>query len=81
MGNRVGIGEMEQKGRILIPKHLREEIEIKPGQKVVIEMKDQGLFIKPIKDAREFSLELKGCIKESRIKPSEIKEIWKNSKK
>ena len=74
---KIGITEFEEKGRILIPKQIREELMLKPGQKVLVEAKDQELIIKPSKNIDKFISELSGCVKRSKIKPLEIKKIWK----
>ena len=70
------ITELEERGRILIPKSLRDELKLKPGQKLLVERKDKGIIIKPVIDLKRFSSELKGCVKRSKIKPKEIKKIW-----
>jgi AbrB family looped-hinge helix DNA binding protein len=41
MGLNMGkISRLEERGRILIPKSLREELELKPGQKLLIERRE-----------------------------------------
>ena len=70
------IGVMEERGRILIPKSLREELELKPGKKILIEKRDSEIVLKPAIDLKRFTLELRGCVKKSKIKPEEIKRIW-----
>lgn len=69
--------ELEAKGRILIPKLFRTELKLKPGQKLLIEKKDTEMVLKPATNLDEFISGLKGCIKKPRIKPKEIKKIWK----
>ena len=75
MGNEV---EIEERGRILIPKELREEMKLKSGQKLSIERRGKEIVMKPAINSKKFVSELSGCIKKSRIKPMEIKKIWEN---
>lgn len=71
--------EVEERGRVLIPKELREELHLKPGQKLLIERRGKEIVIKPSVNARQFILELKGCVKQSSIKPIDIKKIWERT--
>ena len=82
-GNDNGMGinmgkevEIEERGRILIPKELREELRLKAGQKLSIEKRGEEIVIKPTINSKKFISELKGCIKRSKIKPMEVKKIW-----
>ena len=75
MGNEV---EIEERGRILIPKELREEMKLKSGQKLLIERRGKEIIMKPSINSKEFVSELRGCVKKSKIKPMEIKKIWEN---
>jgi len=68
--------EVEERGRILIPKELREELHLRPGQKLLIERKGKEIIVKAPIDASEFISELQGCVKKSSIKPTNIKKIW-----
>lgn len=70
------IAKLEERGRIVIPKSFREELELKPGQKLLIERRERELVLKPVMDMKRFSAELRGCVKKSRIKPEELKRIW-----
>lgn len=70
------ISRLEERGRIIIPKSLREELELKPGQKLLIERRDGEIVLKPAIDLKRFSLELRGCVKKSKIRPEELKKIW-----
>jgi AbrB family looped-hinge helix DNA binding protein len=77
----IGMGKLikiEERGRILIPKNLREELKLKAGRKMLIEKRDEEIIIKPVVDLKKLS-ELRGCIKKSKIKPLEIKKIWKSN--
>jgi len=68
---------LEERGRILIPKSLREELGLKSGQKLLVKKRDGDIILKPSIDLNKFSSELKGCVKKSKIKPREVKMIWK----
>jgi len=76
MGLKMGEIVMDERGRIVIPKEIREALRLKPNQKLAIEADGTEIRIKPAVDVEEFKAELKGCISGSHIKPSELKEIW-----
>lgn len=80
MGITMGIiTTLEDRGRIVVPKELRDRAGLKPGQKVLVEMEDDSLVIRKVADISLFSQELKGCIKKSRISPLEMKRIWEKA--
>jgi len=68
--------EIEERGRILIPKELREELRLKSGQKLLVERRGKEIVIKLPVNKNKFVTELKGCVKKSKIKPMDIKKIW-----
>ncbi|MBI2970984.1 MAG: AbrB/MazE/SpoVT family DNA-binding domain-containing protein [Candidatus Aenigmarchaeota archaeon] len=68
--------ELEERGRIVIPKDLREALHLKPGQKLLIEQRGRELVLKPAADKDRFLRELQGCVKKSVIKPLDVKKIW-----
>ena len=77
MGIKMGkLSTLEERGRILIPKSLRDELKLKPGQKLLVERRGSEIVFKPTIDLKKFSSELKGCVKKSKIKPKEVKRIW-----
>jgi len=67
---------MDRRGRLVIPKELREKLDLKPEQGVSIEIRDREIVLKPVLKVEEFAAELRGCVHGSRIKPGELKEIW-----
>ena len=73
MGEKI---EMGKRGRIVIPKKLREELALKPGQILWIKRANKELLIKPTLKVEEFIAELRGCVKGSKIKPLKLKKIW-----
>ncbi len=78
MGRKMGIIEIDERGRITIPKEERERLGLTPGKKVLIREKDGALIIKRFVSPDKFISELKGCvtIKDHRIDPLKLKEIW-----
>ncbi len=78
MGLIMGIVEIDNRGRITIPKEERERLGLTPGKKVLIREKDGSLIIKRFITPEKFITELKGCItiKEHQIDPLKLKEMW-----
>lgn len=73
---------VDEKGRIVIPKHLAEELGLTKGDKVIIEKKMQSLIIKKAKVTEKrlekiMSWNPKRMGKPEPISPLEMKEIWK----
>ncbi len=68
--------EIEDRGRILIPKELREELNLKPRQKLSVEIRGKEIVLKPFANKSRFIFELKGCVKKSKADPMKIKKIW-----
>ncbi len=67
---------LEKQGRILIPKGMRQKLGIRTGEEMAIQVKRGEIVLKVFKSPMDFSAELKGCVKESRIAPLELKKIW-----
>ena len=61
----------------MIPKEIREKLNIRPGTRCEIEEHEGVIIIKPVKDYRDFIRELKGCVKKTQIAPLAVKKIWK----
>ena len=72
----MGITTIDERGRVVIPKELREKLGLKPEQKIILELRGDELILKPALSVEDFIVELKGCIHGSRIKPEELKRIW-----
>ena len=81
MGIRMGKVELDDRGRLTIPAALREKLNLKPGDKLSIEIDgDKGLKIQKTPTKEEIFQHLVGCIEIPQKKqPSiqEIKGIWK----
>ncbi|MBI2498942.1 AbrB/MazE/SpoVT family DNA-binding domain-containing protein [Candidatus Woesearchaeota archaeon] len=67
---------LEKQGRILIPKSIRNNLKLRTGEDMIIEVRNDEIILKPLKSISDFSLEFKGCIKESKTNPLELKKIW-----
>lgn len=74
MGSVEKVGD---KGRVVIPKEVRERLNIKKGQKIIVDVRGNEVVIRPAVDWKTFSRELAGCIKGAKIDPMEAKKIWK----
>ncbi|TFG10020.1 AbrB/MazE/SpoVT family DNA-binding domain-containing protein [Candidatus Heimdallarchaeota archaeon] len=78
----MGTVEIDERGRITIPKEERERLGLKPGEKLMIIEKDGELIIRKIITSDDFINNLKGCItkEEGQFDPLELKEIWEGNK-
>ncbi len=68
--------EVGEKGQIVLPKDIREYLNIKPGSKVSFEIKGGDVVIKPLKTGKEF-VEYFCTTSKKLKKPLTIKEIKK----
>jgi AbrB family looped-hinge helix DNA binding protein len=80
-----GIGMVEDtviddKGRITIPKRLREELDLREGSKVKLVSEDGKIVIMKPVTPNEFIREMEGFIEEGsavqKANPLKLKEIW-----
>ena len=75
------------KGQVVIPKEIRDEKKIYPGDEVFIELSDEGILIeKPKKDViADFERIAKSVKYNKKISPhayeEELEERWRKSKK
>jgi AbrB family looped-hinge helix DNA binding protein len=76
VGIKMGETLIDKRGRIVIPKEVREKLNLKSNQRLLVQIRRGEIVLKPSADAGKFITELKGCVKGSRVKPSELKEIW-----
>ena len=72
----MGLSSLDKRGRVVIPKELRQELGLKPDQTVIIELRGREIILKPALEVDKFIEELRGCVHGSQIEPSELKEIW-----
>jgi AbrB family looped-hinge helix DNA binding protein len=77
-GNKLDEVVVDDRGRILIPKKLREKLGLRPGYTARIEIKDEKLVISPPISPEEFFAQVEGCIVEGNptMDPLKLKEIW-----
>ncbi len=71
---------VDDKGRILLPKKIRESMELGSGRKVRLSVEGKRLIISAPVSPDEFVEEMRGFIKEgsviTRKNPIELKRIW-----
>ncbi len=74
----MGTDEIDERGRITIPKELREKMGLKPKSRVRITAGKNGVKIERAIDLSEFMTKLRGCITvKNDIDPLRLKEIWR----
>lgn len=66
---------MEDRGRVIIPKAVRDKLGIRGGEKMKVKEKDGEVVMRPVKSGDSLK-ELKGVVKKSDVDPMEVKEIW-----
>ena len=69
---------VDERGRILIPKDIREQLGLQPGSPAKLEVDDGKLVVRPSLSPDEFIRLMEGCIKEGKpsIDPMNLKKIW-----
>jgi AbrB family looped-hinge helix DNA binding protein len=75
--------KIDDRGRVLIPKELRERLGLEPGTEVLIDADDEGVHLRPAMPRSEaLSLLLGGITEENAVTeepiegPLDVKEIW-----
>lgn len=82
MGMGIDMGEsvVDERGRITIPRRIRDKFGLKPGKNIIIEDREHEIALKPVISADDFIRELEGCVTEesriTHIDPLKLKEIW-----
>ncbi len=73
--------EVDDRGRILIPKHIRESLGLQPGRQARLEIEEGRLIITPPISPEEFIRKMEGCIKkgEPTMDPLKLKEMWEKA--
>ena len=66
------------KGRVLIPKEIREKVGLQPGGKARLRVEKESIIIMPPISPEEFIEEMEGCIREGipTIDPLKLKKMW-----
>ncbi len=78
VGNQMGIEEIDERGRVTIPKELREKTGLKPKARVRITAGKNGVKIEKAIDLSDFITELRGCISvKGDVDPLRLREIWR----
>jgi AbrB family looped-hinge helix DNA binding protein len=72
----MGEATIDERGRILIPNQVREELGLRPDQRLRISTKGEELVLSPEVGLEEFISGLRGCVHGSKIKPEDLKAIW-----
>ena len=68
--------EIGEKGQVVIPKDIRDSFGLKEGSKVVFEVKDKEIVIKPEQNPEEFLKDFFNILKlKKRLTSKEIKRI------
>lgn len=62
VGDQVGKNEIDERGRITIPKEIREKIGLKTGDRVRISTRKDGIIVEKEVDLATFIAEMRGCI-------------------
>ncbi len=66
---------VEDRGRVIIPKAVRDKLGIRGGEKMKVKERDGEVVMRPVKSGDSLK-ELKGVVKKSDVDPMEVKEIW-----
>jgi len=74
---------IDSKGRLLIPKNVREKVGLQTGAKARLKIEKQQLIVLPPISPEEFIREMEGCIKEGTptTDPLNLKKIWEPAEK
>lgn len=74
---------VDEKGRVTIPQHIRESLQIDPGEVVAIEQDDGRIVIRPRISRENFVETIDGCINEETrdddaelVDPRDLKDDW-----
>jgi AbrB family looped-hinge helix DNA binding protein len=76
MGINMGEATIDERGRIVIPNQAREELQLRPDQRLRISTRGEELVLTPEVGLDEFISGLRGCVHGSKIKPEALKAVW-----
>jgi len=66
---------VDDRGRILVPKDLRDKLGIRGGERLSVDERDGEVVLRPV-ESKESLKELKGVVEDSEVSPDEVKDIW-----
>lgn len=74
---------VDNKGRILIPKEIRDKVGLQTGGKARLKIEKENILIMPPISPEEFIKEMEGCISEGTptIDPLKLKKMWETEEK
>jgi AbrB family looped-hinge helix DNA binding protein len=74
---------VDEKGRVLIPKEVRDKVGLQAGSKARLKIEKENLVIMPPVSPEEFITEMEGCIKKGKpsMDPLDLKRIWEPKEK
>ena len=76
MGSKMGEAVIDERGRIVIPNEIRNELKLRPEQRLKITTRGEELVLSPEVGMEEFVTGLRGCVRGSKVRPELLKEIW-----
>ncbi|MCF2138399.1 MAG: AbrB/MazE/SpoVT family DNA-binding domain-containing protein [Candidatus Thorarchaeota archaeon] len=78
MGITMGTERIDERGRITIPKDVRDMVGLKAGDPIIISAKGDKVTLTKAVDVKTFIQELRGCITvKGDIDPLDLKHIWR----
>ena len=78
MGINMGTSELDGRGRVTIPKEIRDKAGLKSGDKLRLTVLKDKVTIEKAVNLEKFVEELRGCITvKGDIDPLRLKEIWR----
>ena len=72
----MGEAVIDERGRIVIPNEVRAELSLRPEQKLRVSTRGRELILSPAIGTDEFISHLKGCVRGSKVKPEDLKDVW-----
>ena len=76
MGLIMGTTSVDERGRIIIPKEIRMKLDLRPDRKLTVELRGDEIVVRPVLRVDDVARSLKGCVRGSRVRPDELKNIW-----
>jgi AbrB family looped-hinge helix DNA binding protein len=78
VGKIMGTSELDDRGRVTIPKDIRDKVGLKSGDKLLVTANKNRVTIEKAINLEKFIRELKGCISiRGDLDPLKLKEIWR----